>query len=47
MASTEPTAPKHHWSGWHAALYRRSSERQDAREAAKEGKLHIRGALAA
>src|SRR5258705_13969580 len=40
----EPTAPKHHWSGWYADY---TVARQDGRtpeEAAKLGKLHIEGA---
>jgi catechol 2,3-dioxygenase-like lactoylglutathione lyase family enzyme len=39
----EPTAPKHHWSGWYAAYI---VARQDGRtpdEAAQDGKLHIEG----
>ena len=43
----EPTAPKHHWSGWYAA-YVVARERGNAPdEAAKDATLHVEGALAA
>ena len=43
----EPTAPKHHWSGWYAA-YVVARERGNAPdEAAKEATMHIEGVLAA
>jgi catechol 2,3-dioxygenase-like lactoylglutathione lyase family enzyme len=43
----EPTAPKHHWSGWYAAYIVARQNGKTPEEAAKEGKLHIEGALAA
>lgn len=43
----EPTAPKHHWSGWYAAYIVARQEGKTPEEAAKEGKLYIEGALAA
>jgi len=39
----EPTAPKHHWSGWYAAYIVARLEGKTPEEAAKEGKLHIEG----
>ena len=41
----EPTAPKHHWSGWYAAYIVARQDGKTPEEAAKEGKLHIEGAL--
>jgi catechol 2,3-dioxygenase-like lactoylglutathione lyase family enzyme len=43
----EPRAPKHHWSGWYAAYIVARQNGKTPEEAAKEGKLHIEGALAA
>jgi catechol 2,3-dioxygenase-like lactoylglutathione lyase family enzyme len=43
----EPTAPKHHWSGWYAAYIVARQNGKTPEEAAKEGKLNIEGALAA
>ena len=43
----EPTAPKHHWSGWYAAYIVARQNGKMPEEAAKEAKLHIEGALAA
>ena len=40
----EPTAPKHHWSGWYAAYLAARQEGKTPEEAAKLGKLHIEGA---
>jgi catechol 2,3-dioxygenase-like lactoylglutathione lyase family enzyme len=40
----EPTAPKHHWSGWYAAYIVARQDGKSPEEAAKEGKLHIEGA---
>ena len=43
----EPTAPKHHWSGWYAAYIVARQNGKTPEEAAKEGKFQIEGALAA
>ena len=43
----EPTAPKHHWSGWYAAYIVARQDGKTPEEAAKEGKRHIEGTLAA
>jgi catechol 2,3-dioxygenase-like lactoylglutathione lyase family enzyme len=43
----EPTAPKHHWSGWYAAYVVARERGKTPDEAAKEATLHIEGALAA
>jgi catechol 2,3-dioxygenase-like lactoylglutathione lyase family enzyme len=43
----EPTAPKHHWSGWYAAYIVARQHGKMPEEAAKEAKLHIERALAA
>ena len=40
----EPTAPKHHWSGWYAAYIIARQDGKTPEEAAKDGKLHIEGA---
>jgi catechol 2,3-dioxygenase-like lactoylglutathione lyase family enzyme len=40
----EPTAPKHHWSGWYAAYIVARQDGKTPEEAAKVGKLHIEGA---
>lgn len=40
----EPTAPKHHWSGWYAAYIVARQDGKTPEEAAKESKLHIEGA---
>jgi len=37
----EPTAPKHHWSGWYAAYIVARQDGKTPEEAAKEAKLHI------
>src|SRR3981081_3805271 len=39
----EPTAPKHHWSGWYAAYIVARQDGKTPDEAAKLGKLHIEG----
>jgi len=45
MANTnQPTAPKHHWSGWYAAYIVARQDGKTPEEAAKLGKLHIEGA---
>ena len=43
----EPTAPKHHWSGWYAAYVVARERGRTPDEAANEATLHIEGALAA
>ena len=43
----EPTAPKHHWSGWYAAYIVARQDGKTPEEAAKEGKLNVEGSLAA
>ena len=43
--SYEPTAPKHHWSGWYAAYIVARERGRTSDEAAKEATLHIEGAL--
>jgi catechol 2,3-dioxygenase-like lactoylglutathione lyase family enzyme len=43
----EPTAPKHHWSGWYAAYIVARQNGKTPEEAAQEGRLQIEGALAA
>jgi hypothetical protein len=40
----EPTAPKHHWSGWYAAYIDARERGRTPEEAAKDGALHIEGA---
>jgi catechol 2,3-dioxygenase-like lactoylglutathione lyase family enzyme len=40
----EPTAPKHHWSGWYAAYVVARQRGRTPEEAAKDGALHIEGA---
>lgn len=39
----EPTAPKHHWSGWYAAYMVARQDGKTPEEAAKLAKLHIEG----
>jgi catechol 2,3-dioxygenase-like lactoylglutathione lyase family enzyme len=39
----EPTAPKHHWSGWYAAYIVARQEGKTPEEAVKAGKLNIEG----
>jgi catechol 2,3-dioxygenase-like lactoylglutathione lyase family enzyme len=39
----EPTAPKHHWSGWYAAYIVARQNGKTPEEAAKEAKLNIEG----
>ncbi len=41
----EPTAPKHHWSGWYAAYIAARARGRTPEEAAKEGALHMERAL--
>jgi catechol 2,3-dioxygenase-like lactoylglutathione lyase family enzyme len=43
----EPTAPKHHWSGWYAAYVVARERGRTPDEAANDATLHIKGALAA
>jgi len=40
----EPTAPKHHWSGWYAAYIVARQRGRTPEEAAKEATLHLEGA---
>jgi len=40
----EPTAPKHHWSGWYAAYIAARENGKTPDEAAKDATLHIEGA---
>ena len=40
----EPTAPKHHWSGWYAAYIVAREQGRTPEEAAKDGALHLEGA---
>ena len=40
----EPTAPKHHWSGWDAAYIIARQNGKTPEEAAKDGKIHVEGA---
>jgi catechol 2,3-dioxygenase-like lactoylglutathione lyase family enzyme len=40
----EPTAPKHHWSGWYAAYIVARQGGKTPEEAAKDGKIQIEGA---
>jgi len=37
----EPTAPKHHWSGWYAAYIVARERGKPPDEAAKEAALHM------
>jgi catechol 2,3-dioxygenase-like lactoylglutathione lyase family enzyme len=39
----EPTAPKHHWSGWYAAYIVARQDGKNPEEAAKLAKLHLEG----
>jgi hypothetical protein len=39
----EPTAPKHHWSGWYAAYMVARLNGKTPEQAANEAKLHIEG----
>jgi predicted enzyme related to lactoylglutathione lyase len=43
----EPTAPKHHWSGWYAAYVVARERGRTPDDAAKDARLHVEGALAA
>ena len=43
----EPTAPKHHWSGWYAGYIVARQNGKTIEEAAKDGRLQIEGARAA
>jgi catechol 2,3-dioxygenase-like lactoylglutathione lyase family enzyme len=43
----EPTAPKHHWSGWYAAYIVARQNGKSPEEAVREGTLQIEGARAA
>jgi catechol 2,3-dioxygenase-like lactoylglutathione lyase family enzyme len=40
----EPTAPKHHWSGWYAAYIIARQNGKTPDEASNAGKIHIEGA---
>jgi catechol 2,3-dioxygenase-like lactoylglutathione lyase family enzyme len=40
----EPTAPKHHWSGWYAAFIVARQRGRTSEEAAKDAALHMKGA---
>jgi catechol 2,3-dioxygenase-like lactoylglutathione lyase family enzyme len=40
----EPTAPKHHWSGWYAAYILARENGKTPEEAAKDAVLHVEGA---
>jgi catechol 2,3-dioxygenase-like lactoylglutathione lyase family enzyme len=40
----EPTAPKHHWSGWYAAYIAARERGRTPEEAAKDAALHMEGA---
>jgi catechol 2,3-dioxygenase-like lactoylglutathione lyase family enzyme len=40
----EPTAPKHHWSGWYAAYMVARQNGKSPEEAARAGRLQIEGA---
>ena len=40
----EPTAPKHHWSGWYAAYIVARERGRASAEAAKDAALHMEGA---
>jgi catechol 2,3-dioxygenase-like lactoylglutathione lyase family enzyme len=42
----EPTAPKHHWSGWYAAYIIARQRGKTAEDAAKEGARNVEGASA-
>jgi len=44
LGEYEPTAPKHHWSGWYAAYIVARQEGKTPEAAAKDGKLHAEGA---
>lgn len=37
----EPTAPKHHWSGWYAAYVIARQQGKSPEEAAKDGAVHV------
>jgi catechol 2,3-dioxygenase-like lactoylglutathione lyase family enzyme len=39
----EPTAPKHHWSGWYAAYIVARQDGMTSEEAARDAKLHVEG----
>jgi len=43
----EPTAPKHHWSGWYAAYLVARERGRTPDEAANDATVHIEGAFAA
>ena len=43
MATYEPTAPKHHWSGWYAAYIVARQRGKTPEEALRRG-VHIEGA---
>jgi catechol 2,3-dioxygenase-like lactoylglutathione lyase family enzyme len=40
----EPTAPKHHWSGWYAAYIIARERGRTQEEAVKDATLHLEGA---
>jgi hypothetical protein len=43
----EPTAPKHHWSGWYAAYMVARHRGKTPEQAANEAALHIEGGIVA
>ena len=43
----EPTAPKHHWSGWYAGYMVARERGRTSEDAVKDATLHVEGALAA
>jgi len=43
----EPTAPKHHWSGWYAAYVAARERGRNPHDAADDARLHVEGALTA
>jgi hypothetical protein len=43
----EPSAPKHHWSGWYAAYIVARQQGETPEQAAKQGALQLEGATRA
>jgi hypothetical protein len=41
----EPTAPKHHWSGWYAAYMVARERGASSDEAVRAATLHVEGTL--
>jgi hypothetical protein len=39
----EPTAPKHHWSGWYAAYIVAREQGKSSDDAAKDATRHVEG----